>query len=123
MHATVPLLERSDFPELRRARLDTPQVNLGYLCNQQCVHCHVNAGPKRSEVIRRETVDLVLDALPTLRPATLDLIAGALAALAPLRELGHGVVVVDGGSEDGTADLARAGSGPGSGTSGQARDP
>lgn len=63
MHATLPLLEVTDFPALRRARLHTLQVNLGYLCNQQCVHCHVNAGPRRTEIMQRETVDCVLDYL------------------------------------------------------------
>ena len=49
MHATLPLLEVSDFPALRRERLETLQVNLGYKCNQTCVHCHVNAGPTRTD--------------------------------------------------------------------------
>ena len=49
MHPTIHLLARTDFPALRRARLDTLQVNLGYRCNQSCLHCHVNAGPKRTE--------------------------------------------------------------------------
>lgn len=41
MHATLPLLEKSDFPAIYRANVDTLQVNLGYLCNQTCLHCHV----------------------------------------------------------------------------------
>jgi len=51
MHATLPLLEATDFPALTRGKLETLQVNLGYLCNQQCLHCHVNAGPKRTELM------------------------------------------------------------------------
>ena len=47
MHATLPLLLASQFPALTRKRLSTLQVNLGYLCNQSCVHCHVDAGPHR----------------------------------------------------------------------------
>ena len=49
MHATLPLLKITDFPALRRKRVETLQVNLGYTCNQSCVHCHVNAGPHRTE--------------------------------------------------------------------------
>ena len=45
MRDTWPLLEQIAFPPIRRGRLDTLQVNLGYRCNQSCVHCHVNAGP------------------------------------------------------------------------------
>ena len=60
MHPTLPLLQNSDFPPLRRGALETLQVNLGYRCNQQCLHCHVNAGPTRREVMSRETVDEVL---------------------------------------------------------------
>ena len=46
MHATLPLLAATDFPALRRKSLQTLQVNLGYKCNQSCLHCHVNAGPQ-----------------------------------------------------------------------------
>ena len=51
MHDTLPLLERTPFPAIRRTRLDTLQVNLGYQCNQSCLHCHVNAGPNRTEMM------------------------------------------------------------------------
>ena len=60
MHATLPLLTKTDFPPIRRRRLETVQVNLGYVCNQTCLHCHVNAGPTRTESMDRETVDQVL---------------------------------------------------------------
>ena len=56
MHATLPLMEISDFPAIRRRALETVQVNLGYRCNQSCVHCHVNAGPTRTEAMSRATV-------------------------------------------------------------------
>jgi radical SAM/Cys-rich protein len=78
MHATLPLLVASDFPPLRRRVVETLQVNLGYRCNQSCVHCHVNAGPNRHEEMSRETVDDVLAFLhdsPGVR--TLDLTGGA----------------------------------------------
>jgi len=77
MHATLPLLAKTDFPPLRRRHLETLQVNLGYLCNQTCVHCHVNAGPHRTEMMDGETADLVLQVLQRLRIATLDLTGGA----------------------------------------------
>ncbi len=63
MRATLPLLEVTDFPPLRRGRIETLQVNLGYRCNQQCVHCHVNASPKRTEVMSLENIQAVLDYL------------------------------------------------------------
>ena len=77
MHATLPLLMRTDFPATRRARLSTLQVNLGYRCNQSCLHCHVNAGPNRTEAMDSATIDTVLDVLREARIATLDLTGGA----------------------------------------------
>jgi len=78
MHATLHLLANTDFPALTRRTLDTLQLSLGYRCNQSCVHCHVNAGPKRREEMTDETVDAVIDFLaanPTV--TTLDLTGGA----------------------------------------------
>jgi radical SAM/Cys-rich protein len=77
MHQTLPLLARTDFPPLTRRRLDTLQVNLGYRCNQSCVHCHVGAGPDRTESMDGATVDLVLDVLRARGIAALDLTGGA----------------------------------------------
>ncbi len=77
MHATLPLLGRTDFPAIRRRAVETLQVNLGYTCNQTCVHCHVNAGPNRSEQMDRATIDLVLDVLTARDIGTLDLTGGA----------------------------------------------
>ena len=77
MRATLPLLEATDFPALRRARLETLQVNLGYLCNQACLHCHVNAGPARKEIMQLDSVDCVLDYLRSADIGTLDLTGGA----------------------------------------------
>ncbi|MBS0337812.1 MAG: radical SAM protein, partial [Proteobacteria bacterium] len=56
MHATLPLIQQFGFPALRRGRLEALQVNLGYKCNQSCLHCHVNAGPTRTEMMSRETI-------------------------------------------------------------------
>jgi len=78
MHATLPLLAQSRFPALRRRVVDTLQVNLGYRCNQSCRHCHVNAGPNRTEEMSRETVDAVLAFLAASPEVhTLDLTGGA----------------------------------------------
>ncbi|MDO9321999.1 MAG: radical SAM protein, partial [Pseudomonas sp.] len=49
MHPTLPLLNALHFPSLRRGALEALQVNLTYRCNQRCLHCHVNAGPTRTE--------------------------------------------------------------------------
>jgi radical SAM/Cys-rich protein len=77
VHATLPLLKVTDFPPLRRKSIDTLQVNLGYRCNQSCLHCHVNAGPNRTEQMDGATVDLVLEVLRARRIATLDVTGGA----------------------------------------------
>ncbi len=77
MHATLPLLEKSDFPAIFRGEVDTLQVNLGYLCNQTCLHCHVDAGPRRTEIMDRQTVQVVLDYLRIKNIKTLDLTGGA----------------------------------------------
>ena len=77
MHDTLPLLARSDFPPIRRRRLDTLQVNLGYKCNQSCLHCHVNAGPNRTEMMDADTAALVLQVLRARQVGTLDLTGGA----------------------------------------------
>ncbi|MFM1895935.1 MAG: hypothetical protein RLZZ385_1009 [Pseudomonadota bacterium] len=74
---TRPLLLASDFPAIDRKVLDTLQVNLGYKCNLSCTHCHVNAGPKRTEKMERETVELVLSFLSSRRIRSLDLTGGA----------------------------------------------
>ncbi|MDH5378477.1 MAG: arsenosugar biosynthesis radical SAM protein ArsS [Gammaproteobacteria bacterium] len=77
MHATLPLLEVSDFPRIRRGSLQTLQVNLGYRCNQQCLHCHVNASPKRKEEMSKEVIDQVLAFAFRAGVNALDLTGGA----------------------------------------------
>ncbi|MDC1529365.1 arsenosugar biosynthesis radical SAM protein ArsS [Gammaproteobacteria bacterium] len=74
---TRPLLLETDFPLIRRGRLETLQVNLGYLCNLSCTHCHVNAGPKRKELMSREMVDVVLEYIRKKSIRILDLTGGA----------------------------------------------
>jgi len=74
---TRPLLETTDFPRIFRGQLSILQVNLGYLCNLSCVHCHVNAGPKRKELMTRETIDQVLAFIDKQGIRVLDLTGGA----------------------------------------------
>jgi radical SAM/Cys-rich protein len=63
--------------ELRRVRPEILQVNVGKLCNLSCVHCHVNAGPKRKEIMTRETVDRIIKWLANTEIPTVDLTGGA----------------------------------------------
>ena len=77
MHPTLPLLARTEFPPIRRRSLETLQVNLGYRCNQSCLHCHVDASPNRPESMDAATAALVLEVLRARRPSTLDLTGGA----------------------------------------------
>ncbi len=77
MHATLPLLKESDFPAIYRGEVETLQVNLGYLCNQTCQHCHVDAGPRRKEIMDEKTIHTVLDYLQAKKVKTLDLTGGA----------------------------------------------
>jgi len=77
MLPTYPLLKETDFPPLRRGLLTTLQVNLGYRCNQQCLHCHVNAGPKRTEALDADGIETVLTFLEAKSVKILDLTGGA----------------------------------------------
>jgi len=77
MHATLPLMRQFGFPALRRDRLETLQLNLGYKCNQSCLHCHVNAGPTRTELMGRETMSDALVFLQVSKVRTLDITGGA----------------------------------------------
>jgi radical SAM/Cys-rich protein len=63
--------------ELRRARTEILQVNVGKLCNLTCMHCHVNAGPKRKEIMARKTIDRIVDWLAKSDIPTVDLTGGA----------------------------------------------
>ena len=63
----------SPFPSLRRRRLETLQVNLGYLCNQSCRHCHVDAGPWRTEMMESHQVELIPQVPRHCQLKTLDL--------------------------------------------------
>lgn len=82
---TAPPASYFDFDEklaahgmkLRAASVETLQVNVGKLCNQACKHCHVDAGPNRTEVMSRETVEQIIEAVRKFKFSTLDITGGA----------------------------------------------
>ncbi|MBU0498447.1 MAG: arsenosugar biosynthesis radical SAM protein ArsS [Gammaproteobacteria bacterium] len=77
MHDTLPLLRATDFPAPCRNPLTTLQVNLGYRCNQSCLHCHVNAGPRRTEMMDDTHIELIPRVLAARGVQRLDLTGGA----------------------------------------------
>ncbi|MCQ8895103.1 arsenosugar biosynthesis radical SAM protein ArsS [Limnobacter humi] len=77
MHSVVHLLKSTQFPAVKRLNLETLQVNLGYLCNQSCTHCHVDAGPKRTELMQDEQIDQLIALMKQGWVKTLDLTGGA----------------------------------------------
>lgn len=87
MHETKHLLVPGDFPAIQRKSISTLQVNLGYMCNQSCVHCHVNAGPTRTEKMSNELIDLLIKFLNTNQCSMLDLTGGAPEMHPRFREL------------------------------------
>ncbi len=68
--------ETNQFP-LRPKKLEILQINVGYMCNQVCDHCHVDAGPDRKEIMTRDTMSLCLDIIKNTGAHTLDLTGGA----------------------------------------------
>lgn len=77
MHDSWPLLKDTDFPPIQRDRIDALQMNLGYLCNLACIHCHVAAGPNRKELMDRATMDDALAVIDRFGIRTLDLTGGS----------------------------------------------
>lgn len=77
MRDTWPQLAQTDFPLIQRGRITTLQLNLGYRCNLSCIHCHVNAGPRRTETMDRETMQLALEVGRKLGACILDLTGGS----------------------------------------------
>jgi radical SAM/Cys-rich protein len=77
MRDLLPLLDAIPFPGFRRGKLDTLQINVGYRCNQSCFHCHVNAGPNRSEEMPAHVADTVLEFIEGRRIKVLDITGGA----------------------------------------------
>jgi radical SAM/Cys-rich protein len=76
MRDTWPLLRESDFPAIQRSATTTLQLNLGYRCNISCIHCHVNAGPRRTETMDQDNMQLALQVAQKLGVSTLDLTGG-----------------------------------------------
>ena len=100
MNSRATRQRQTPFPAIRRRGLSTLQVNLGYRCNQACVHCHVNAGPKRTEEMDREVIDEVIAFLSASGVKTLDITGGAPELNRHFRDLvraacGLGVHVID----------------------------
>ncbi len=87
MRDTLPLLDKIPFPALHRGKLDTLQINVGYRCNQACFHCHVNAGPNRTEEMAADVAELVLDFIKRRKISTLDITGGAPELNANFRHL------------------------------------
>lgn len=77
MHETLHLLKKSDFPKIKRSKIEILQVNLGYKCNQTCVHCHVNAGPTRTEMMAEEDINIIIAYIQAQDILTLDVTGGA----------------------------------------------
>ena len=77
MRDTWPRLACSEFPPIERGRITTLQLNLGYRCNLSCIHCHVNAGPRRTETMDRDTMQLALEVGARLGVGILDLTGGS----------------------------------------------
>ncbi|WP_250433146.1 arsenosugar biosynthesis radical SAM (seleno)protein ArsS [Hanstruepera flava] len=70
------IAESNQFP-LRAKKLEILQINVGYMCNQVCAHCHVDAGPDRKEIMTKETMLQCLDVIKKTNAHTLDLTGGA----------------------------------------------
>jgi len=100
MLETLPHLNHIGFPAITRDRLHTLQVNLGYRCNLQCLHCHVAASPQRTEMMSRDNIATVIDFLGATDIHTLDLTGGAPELHPQFRYLikqakQHGVTTID----------------------------
>jgi len=70
------IAETNQFP-LKAKPLEILQVNVGYMCNQVCEHCHVDAGPDRKEIMTQDTMQQILEVIKTTNAHTLDLTGGA----------------------------------------------
>ena len=100
MHDPLPLLINTSFPPTRRGGLAILQVNVGYRCNQTCLHCHVNAGPNRTEEMNERTAGEVVDFMKVSGVSTLDITGGAPELNPSFRYLveaaaDHGVRIID----------------------------
>ena len=77
MHEIYPLIQKTRFPAIYREKLNTLQINLGYKCNQTCLHCHVNAGPKRKEIMDIKTMKQIVSFIKKFKIQVIDLTGGA----------------------------------------------
>ena len=68
---------RTEGQRLRRSGLQTLQINVGRKCNQACRHCHVDAGPWRTEMVDRTTAERIGKWITQYRPAVVDITGGA----------------------------------------------
>ena len=68
--------QSNQFP-LRPTKIEILQINVGYMCNQVCEHCHVDAGPDRKEIMTKETMNQCLEVIRNTKAHTLDLTGGA----------------------------------------------
>ncbi len=74
---TLPLLNKISFPTIHRKQVNILQINLGYRCNQQCLHCHVNAGPNRTEEMSHDVLLQTLSFIKKNQIKVVDLTGGA----------------------------------------------
>jgi len=78
MHAFLSLLEKHNAQtSLKRGKLTTLQVNMGNLCNQSCLHCHIEASPQGKNIMPKEIIDDILKFLHRYDIKTLDITGGA----------------------------------------------
>tara|TARA_Y100001968_G_scaffold279335_1_gene275197 strand:- start:75 stop:1019 length:945 start_codon:yes stop_codon:yes gene_type:complete len=70
-------LTETKFPEIKRESLETLQINIGYKCNQACSHCHVDAGPNRTEMMSNEIIKLIPKVIKANKIKLLDITGGA----------------------------------------------
>ena len=70
-------VKNSNIQQVRPKGLEILQINVGYMCNQVCSHCHVDAGPDRKEIMTQETMEQILQVLRNSKINTVDLTGGA----------------------------------------------
>ncbi len=115
------LLDRRGIAPLTRHPTSTLQINVGWRCDLACTHCHVEAGPKRSETMDRKTADRILALLraspsvttvdltggaPELNPQFRQLVTGARALGLQLIDRCNLTVLLEPGQEDTAEFLA-----------------
>ena len=92
---SFPEVLREHALDLRRDTMRILQINLGKLCNQTCIHCHVGAGPGRREVMTAATADRIIDWMQRYRPGTVDITGGAPELCPEFRRLAEAARAID----------------------------